>query len=251
MGLGAAGTAAVAAAGIGAAGSIGGSLISQQGAKQSVATQEAALATEQGMAAPFAQWGGLAAGSLENMLVQPGGAMDIYSGAMGAAPSLTGANIAQMPGYQFTQQQGLLATQNAAAAQGLGVSGNALAAAGQYATNLASTNYQNYFNDYWSNQLNRYNMVAGLMQTGSNAAVGAGTNVANTAANIGTAQTNAATAGAAGVTGATNAASTALSNPLIANALFGSGSTLGSGMTSTGATVQAQQANQNTLSYFG
>jgi hypothetical protein len=136
-----------------------------------------------------------------------------------------------MPGYQFTQQQGLLATQNAAAAQGLGVSGNALAGAAQYATNLASTNYQQYFNDFWANQNNRYNQLMGMVQTGTNAAVGAGSNVAASAAAAGQQQAAAGQAAAAGTVGA----GSSVSNALVANALLGNqtGSTLGANPTSS------------------
>ena len=52
----------------------------------------------------------------------------------------------QTPGYQFTLAQGLKATQSAAAARGLGVSGSALKGAGTYATGLADKTYLDQFN---------------------------------------------------------------------------------------------------------
>lgn len=178
---------------------------------------------------------GTAAGSQLSAALAPGGFLT-------QTPSLTGADISQMPGYQFTLQQGLLSTQNAQAAQGLGVSGNALAAASQYATGLASTNYQNYFNDFWANQNNRYNMLYNVTQMGANAATNAGNQmidvggqVGNTlttsAANIGSSQATAAADTGAGVAGGTSALGSGVSNALLANALLG--------QTQGGSTVQA------------
>ena len=53
----------------------------------------------------------------------------------------TQAQLAATPGYQFDLAQGTQAAQNAAAARGLGVSGNALQAAANYATGLAQNTY--------------------------------------------------------------------------------------------------------------
>jgi hypothetical protein len=219
MGLGAAGTAAVAAAGIGAAGSIGGSLIASQGQQAAAQTNQQALQTEQAMAQPFATMGQTTGNELT---------AELQSGALGQPAPTDLSAIAQMPGYQFSLQQGLLSTQNAAAARGLGVSGAALMGAANYATGLAQSNYQNYFNDYWANQNNRYNMLSQLTGLGANAAVGAGSNVANTAANVGSAQAASAGLTGSGVQGATNA----LTNSYMMNALLNSG---------TGATLSQSQ----------
>ena len=51
------------------------------------------------------------------------------------------------PGYQFNLTQGLKATQNSAAARGLGISGAALKGASTFATGLADSTYQNQFNN--------------------------------------------------------------------------------------------------------
>ena len=59
--------------------------------------------------------------------------------------TMTEAQLEQTPGYQFTLAQGLKATQSAAAARGLGVSGAALKGAAAYASGLADTTYQNQF----------------------------------------------------------------------------------------------------------
>lgn len=237
--------AAVLGAGVlGAGASIIGSSQASKANQQAAQTNQSAINYQEETAAPYANVGNLAENELWNEFDTPSSP----GGTMGAQPSLTSADIQNMPGYQFTLGQGLLATQNAAAAQGLGVSGNALAAASQYATNLASTNYQQYFNDFWANQNNRYNMLLGMTQTGENAAVGSGSNVASSAAATGAQQAAAGQAQAAGTTGTTSS----ISNALLANALLGNqtGSTIGSGMTSYGGTPAAQAQNAQTLSVF-
>jgi len=178
----------------------------------------------------------------------PGMGVPGQSGLLGAMPSLT--DITQLPGYSFTLDQGLKATQNAAAAQGLGSSGAALKGASTYAENLANTYYNNYLQNYWTNQNNRYNMLYNLAGFGSgsanamaSAAVGAGntgaqastaagqqiaSTIANTSQGIAQAQQSAANLQGAGFTGAASSIGSALSNPLVANALFGGGSTINS-----------------------
>ena len=168
---------------------------------------------------------------------------EVGVGALGAQPSLT--DMSQLPGYQFTLQQGLNATQNAAAAQGLGVSGPALKGASTYAENLANTYYNNYLQNYWTNQNNRYNMLYNLAGFGSgsanamaSAAVGAGntgaqastaaggqiaSTIANTSAGIAQAQQSAANLQGAAFTGA----GSSLGNALTTAGLLGGGSTLG------------------------
>jgi hypothetical protein len=226
MGLGAAATAGIAAAGVGAAGSIGGALISSSGQQAAAQTNQQALSTEQAMAQPYSTMGQTAGNELT---------AELQSGALGQPAPTDLSQIANMPGYQFTLQQGLLSTQNAAAARGLGVSGAALMGAANYATGAAQSNYQNYFNDYWANQNNRYNMLSQLTGIGANAAVGAGSNVANTAASIGQAQAASAGVTGSGVAGATNSLTNLSSNPYIMNALMGS--------SGTGSTISAAAAS--------
>lgn len=226
MGAGiSAGTAALIAGGVGAAGSVTGALISSQGAKQAASTEAQAQGTQLQLAAPYIGYGEQTGNELLSEIMTPTNPTGILGVAPSVEPSPTSSNLTQMPGYKFTQQQGLLATQNAAAAQGLGVSGNALAAAGQYATGLASQNYsqylqnyQQYFNDFWANQQNRYNMLSGLTTMGANASVGAGSNISSTAAGEAAAQTSAAQATGSGLSGAASSLGNAtLTNALLAN----------------------------------
>lgn len=227
--------AAVIGAGVlGAGTSLIGSSEAASGAKAANATNQAAINYQEGSTSGFVNVGNLTANNLYN---------ELMSGQLGQTPDPTNAQLANMPGYQFTQQQGLLATQNAAAAQGLGVSGNALAAASQYATNLAATNYQQYFNDYWANQNNRYNQLMGVAQLGENAAVGSGSNVASSSAAAGQAQQAAGQSAAAGTSGA----GSSISNALLANALLGNqtGSTI-----SPSSAIAAQGASELPSSGF-
>lgn len=86
--------------------------------------------------------------------------------------------LRRTPGYQFTLDQGLKATQAGMAARGLGVSGASLKGAAKYATGLAEGTYQQMFED-----------------TLKTASLGAGSaaNLGNIGANLGASQANALT----------------------------------------------------------
>jgi hypothetical protein len=92
--------------------------------------------------------------------------------------------LEKTPGYQFNLTQGLKATQNSAAARGLGISGAALKGASTFATGLADSTYQNQFNNANINQTNAYNRLKGLIDTGAQAATGQGQIGAATGANV-------------------------------------------------------------------
>jgi len=124
----------------------------------------------------------------------------------------TMAELEQTPGYQFTLNQGLRAAQNAATSMGLGQSGPAIAGAADYAAGLASQTYQQQFQNYWANNMNLYDMVAGLTTMGQNAAAGVGTAGIQTARGAGEALMGGANALAAGQVGAANAWSGAAGN---------------------------------------
>ena len=87
----------------------------------------------------------------------PGGALNTPF----TAP--TEAQVEATPGYQFQLDQGLQATKRAAAASGTLGSGGTLKALTQYSQGLASTNYQNaYQNALTAYQTNRNNLMQGL-----------------------------------------------------------------------------------------
>jgi|SRR5580658_1024365 hypothetical protein len=139
----------------------------------------------------------------------------------------TAAQAAQTPGYQFALQQGENALQNSAAARGGLLSGNTAEALDQYSQGLASTNYQQTYNNalnqyqtaynqFANNQANTYNRLAGIAGTGQTAANqlnSAGQSAANNVAGIsatagqqiGQSAQNAGAATASGYVGAANA----------------------------------------------
>lgn len=222
---------------------VGGSIASsgaQKAAQTAANAQQQATAAElqmfntaQQTEAPFVSGG---TGALAEIQAEMQGTAGVpgQTGWLGAMPSLT--DVSGLPGYNFTLQQGENATANAAAAQGLGVSGVALKGASSYAEGLANTYYNNYLSNYWANQNNRYNQLYNLVQTGQAAAgqtaqaattTGGqiGTTTVQTAAQQEQAQQSAANLQAGGILGA----GTGINNALLANALLGQtqgGSTL-------------------------
>lgn len=219
-----------------------------QAAQAQRAETQAAIQAEQGMfntglgyTAPYATLGtGAEEELLGEMGILPGEtyAGQNFSGSggpLGSMPSLT--DMSQLPGYQFTLAQGENATANAAAAQGLGVSGVALKGASGYAENLANTYYNNYLSNYWANQNNRYNMLAGLSNQGLGAATSIQGNAVTAGGQVGTTgmsgqaaannlNVGAANTSAAGLSGFGNSIG---SNLLLASALGNTGSTIGGG----------------------
>lgn len=116
------------------------------------------------------------------------------------------------PGYQFTLDQGLQATQNAAAAKGLGISGAALKGAANFATGLADSTYKTAFDIDQANKTNSFNKLLALTQAGQNAAAQTGTFGTQAAQNAGQFATSGANAQASGTIGATNALTSSLNN---------------------------------------
>jgi hypothetical protein len=150
---------------------------------------------------------------------------------------MTEAQLEQTPGYQFNLTQGLKATQNAAAARGLGVSGAALKGAASYATGLADSTYQNQFNnaqaifgDQQTNfqnqqtqQQNNYNRLLGIGSLGENAAAQTGNVGSSLAANEASNTVGAGNAAAASNIATGNAignAANSVSNAYLTNAFL-------------------------------
>jgi hypothetical protein len=132
-------------------------------------------------------------GMLPSLTAYEGNAQNALTGAYNKAQAaipqtMTQANLVNTPGYQFNLSQGLKATQNSAAARGLGVSGTALKGAATFATGLADSTYQNQFNNeqtlygdasqQFSNAYNQagqgYQQLLGPAQLGESAAAQAG-----------------------------------------------------------------------------
>ena len=133
------------------------------------------------------------------------------------APTL--AQAQQTPGYQFTLQQGEQAINNSAAAKGGLLSGATLKDLLSYGQGLASTTYQQdynnalqTFNTNYNAASNNANRVSGLVTLGQNAATTVGNQGLQTAANAGQLTTSGANASAAGTVGSANSLASALSS---------------------------------------
>ncbi len=143
------------------------------------------------------------------------------------------ANLAQTPGYQFALQQGEQGVADQASATGGVGGGNTLKALTQYGQGLASTTYQQQFNDYLTQQQQQFGNLQTLAGSGQNAAANLGALGAQTGQNIGNNIIGAGNASAAGTVGATNAITGGInnlsSNYLLSSLLGGGGSGLFSG----------------------
>jgi hypothetical protein len=245
MGIGAA------VAGAGSLISAGSSLIG--GSQASGAASNAASLQQQQAAQtradllPYNQTGQAVLPNLQSLVTggPTGGGPDYVSQAAGLQPGqMTQAELEATPGYQFNLSQGLQATQNAAAARGLGVSGAALKGAATFATGLADSTYQNQFNNAQTrfqnalnlntaqqgNLTNQYSRLLGTASLGENAAAQTGsTNQLGTNA-AGNYLNQSGQLGAAGTAGVGSAITGAANNYLTANLLqqaIGSGKTGG------------------------
>jgi len=162
--------ATVAAAGIGAVGSIvaGNEAASatRDASNAAIAQQQAALQQQKELAAPYTGLGQSAMGAYQNLLgIGKDGKLN---------PQLAQQTLQNMPGYQFQQQQGQQQTLAAAGAMGMGLSGNTLEALSRYNQGLADSTYQQELQ----------NLLAPI-QIGQASAAGQAANIGQAASNIG------------------------------------------------------------------
>lgn len=123
------------------------------------------------------------------------------------------------PGYAFRLQQGSQAIQNKAAAGSGAFSGAALKDLIGYNQDMASTEYNNAFNRYQTQQGNIFSRLFGIANLGQNAAAGVGTTGAGLAGQAGQAITNAGTATGSGIVGGANAITNGATNAWLWNQL--------------------------------
>lgn len=197
-----AGTAILAGSALSAGAGLLGGGKSSSAAKDAANTQKQMYLQTRADLSPFTQAGAGVLPALNALATSgpTGGGPDYVSQAAGERPlQMTQAELEQTPGYLFTRDQGLKATQSAAAARGLGVSGAALKGAATYATNLANTTYkdqfdlqQKRFNDLLllstgqQNQLSgQYQRLQGTAALGESAAAGLGQQGTNAASSAG------------------------------------------------------------------
>lgn len=159
----------------------------QSAASQATAVQQHMYDQTRSDLAPYRDAGANAIPQLNNLLT--------------GDPAKAQAQMSQLPGYQFALTQGLQATQNSAAARGLGTSGAALRGAADYSTGLANATY--------GDQVNRLMGYAGM---GANAAAQTGQFGVQTGQSIGQNITGAGNAQAAGYMAGGNAVGNAAGN---------------------------------------
>lgn len=216
----------VAAAGVGAIGSIVAGQEQASGQEQAAATQQGMFNTIVGQEQPFLQGGYGAETALTQLL---GTSPTTGAGGTAAGTGLPGGYLTQQfnptqaqlnnyPGYQFQLQTGGQALINSMTPGVGAVSGPALKSLMSFNQGTAASNYQNYFNQFQTQQNNIFNRLSGIASIGQNAAGNLGN--AGTQLGTGIAQAQAGAAGsiAGGIVGATNSASTGLGlNYLLAN----------------------------------
>ena len=154
---------------------------------------------------------------------QMGQAANAYSGQF--QQTFTPSDLYTDPSYQWRLNQGNLALNSSAAAQGLTGSGQNLKDIVNYNQGAASTEYQAAYDRFMNNQNTAYNRLAGLAGVGQTAATNLGQAGASTAGNIANTTmsgvgasnnylTGAAAANAAGQVGSANAVTGAIGNGL-------------------------------------
>lgn len=210
---------AVIAAGIGAAGAIGGGVIASSAAKkaskvQAQAARDATSAQERmfqrqtELQEPFRQ-GGLTAQQEIMQLLGIGG--DKAAQGYGSMAKAFGTDqFQQDPGYAFRQAEGMKALERSAAARGNLLSGSTMKGIQRFGQDLASQEYQNAFNRFQVERSARLNPLQSLMgsgQSATNVLTGAAGQMGqNEASNL----YNAGAARASGYIGQANALNTAL-----------------------------------------
>lgn len=210
---------AVIAAGIGAAGAIGGGVIASSAAKKAsraqaqaaldaTSAQERMFQRQTEMQEPFRQ-AGLTAQQEIMQLLGIGG--DKTAAGYGSLAQPFGARqFQQDPGYAFRQAEGMKALERSAAARGNLLSGSTMKGIQRFGQDLASQEYQNAFNRYQVERSARLNPLQSLMgsgQSATNVLTGAAGQMGqNEASNL----YNAGAARASGYVGAANALNTAL-----------------------------------------
>jgi hypothetical protein len=116
----------------------------------------------------------------------------------------TDAQLEAYPGYEFQLNQGDLALNSANSAGGSALSGAAMKGLMSFNQGLAASNYQNYFNQFQTQQNNIFNRLNTIATMGQNAAGNLGTAGTSLGTGIAQAQAGAAASIAGGIAGASN-----------------------------------------------
>lgn len=194
-----------------------------QQAQQSLQGQE-----DKGLAnyQPYLSAGSTAAKTLGDLTATPGQGLLTPWNQRFTAP--TEAQAEATPGYKFQLQQGENALQNSAAGKGSLLSGRTMADLNNYAQGTASANYQNVFNNaftqyqsayqsFLNNQNDTYSRLMGVSGQGLQAAGGAGSLISGVGGDIASLYGAQGAARAGGTIGSANAYGSIL--PGIGNAI--------------------------------
>lgn len=176
-------------AGAAVVGAVGGALISKNGQKAAsnaqlaatntaIGEQQREFDTNQANEQPYLDAGKTALGQYATSINTPTTSADV---------------MANDPGYQFQMDQGQTALDRKIAAMGGRVSGAALKATDQYATNYATTGYNAAYQRS-QDRLNRLAALAGLGQTATGASAAAGQASTNAITGLQTSQGDATAA---------------------------------------------------------
>ena len=210
-----------AALAVGAVGTIAGSVIQGNAAKDAAQTEANAannataleksmFDTTQSNLAPWLTGGQNALGALDYGLgigSQKGATTAQGVGYGSLTAPFTAAQYQASPGYAFQMGQGVQAVDNSAAAAGGIKSGNTLQALTQFGQGLANSDYQQAYQNYVGQQQQHYNMLSGVSGQGANAAANLGGFSGQAAGQIGSNIIGAGNSLAAGQIGVANAAS--------------------------------------------
>ena len=210
---------AVIAAGVGAAASVGGSLIARSGARKAARTQEQAAQRAEttqremferqlGLQEPFRQAGLTAQQEIMRLLGVGGDTAAPGFGSMARPFGMQ--DFQQDPGYAFRQSEAMRALERSAAARGGLLSGSTLKGIQRFGQDLASQEYQNAFNRFQIERAARLNPLQSLMGSGQSAVNTMTGATGQAAQNIGQMQLGAGQARASGYVGGANALASAL-----------------------------------------
>lgn len=196
----------VAAAAIGAGGSIIAGQEQAGGQEQAANTQAGMFNTIVGQEQPFLQAGYGAESDLQKLLGLTKGAPSggLPNGYLTEQFAPTQAQLNAYPGYQFALQTGGQATRNADTPGVGALSGQALKDLTNFNVGTANTYYGNYFNQFQQQQNNIFNRLSGIAGLGQNAAGNLGNAGTQLGTGIAQAQAGAAASQAGGIVGATN-----------------------------------------------
>jgi hypothetical protein len=232
MPLGAIGGAILGGALVGTAGSLIASNQQAGAQKQAASTQANELSSIQQLENPYVQAGYGATSTLNELL---GTAPTTGSGGTAGTTGLPGGYLTQQfnptqaqlnsyPGYQFQLQTGGQAIRNADTPGVGALSGAALKDLTSFNQGLAGTNYQNYFNQFQTQQNNIFSRLSGIAQLGQASAGGVASAGTQLGQGVAQAQAGAGASYAGGTVGAANAAGNSGLNYLLLNSALGGSS---------------------------